>query len=95
MNKVPKRADKAIGLLDDLVEQLHYFYGTNEREFKKSVLKSAIEIENTLKDLAVNKKDTFKRIAQKYESYYKKKAEITTTEEEITDSVKTRYKELK
>lgn len=94
MNKIPKRADKAIGLLDNIVEQLHYFYGNNDSKFRKHVLKDAVEIENILKDLAVNKKDTYKRIADRYKTYYEQKQEavVNTTDVKITDSVRTRYK---
>ena len=97
VTKVPKRADKAIQLLEGLVEQLHYFYG-DDRKFKTSVLKDAIEIENVLKDLAVNKKETFKRVAKKYEEYYRKKQEaidntvVNTNDAKLNDSVKQRYR---
>jgi len=75
MNKIPKRANKSIELLDKLVSQLHYFYGNADKKFRQHVLKDAIEIENTLKDLAINKKETFRRVAKKYERYYSKKQE--------------------
>ena len=97
MSKVPKRADKAIELLEGLVNQLHYFYGEN-RKFKTDVLKDAIEIENTLKDHAINQKDTFKRIAKKYDEYYKKKQEAidntvsSADDAKLNDSIRTRYK---
>ncbi len=94
MSEVPKKADKAIGLLSGLVEQLHYFYA-DDRRFKTDVLRDAIEIENILKDLAVNKKETFKRIAKKYEEYYKNKstdvvADVDDTK--LNDSVRNRYR---
>ena len=97
-NEVPKRANRAITLLDGLVEQLHYFYGNNDVKFRKSVLKDAIEIENVLKDLAVNKKDTFKRIAKKYEEHYRKKQEAidntvaNATDAKLNDSIRNRYR---
>jgi len=96
--KLPKRADKAIGLLDGLIEQLHYFYGSSDDKFKKHVLKDAVEIENTLKDLAVNKKGTFKRVAKKYENYYRKKQEAidntvaNATDAKLNDSIRNRYR---
>lgn len=97
MNKVPKKADKAIGLLDGLVEQLHYFYMDDTR-FRRDVLKDAIEIENTLKDLAINKKGTFRRIAKKYEEHYRKKQEAidntvaNATDAKLNDSIRNRYR---
>jgi len=97
MDKVPKRANKAISLLEDLVEQLHYFYGNNDTKFKRHVLKNAVEIENILKDLAINKKDTFKRIANVYSEYYRKKQEVidttvtSATDIDLNTSIKNRY----
>ena len=99
MSKTPKRADKAIGLLDNLVELLHYFYNGNEDKFRKDVLKSATEIEDILKELAVNKKETFKRISKRYEAYYRKKQEaidntvVNADDTKLNDSIKTRYKQ--
>ena len=96
--KLPKKANKAIGLLEGLIEQLHYFYNGNEEKFRRGVLRSATEIENTLKDLAVNKKDTFKRINKKYEEYYRKKQEAidntvaNATDTKLNDSIKQRYR---
>ena len=98
MNKIPKRADKAIQLLEGLVEQLHYFYNGHESKFKIEVLRDAVEIENVLKDLAVNKKETFKRVAKKYEEYYRKKQEaidnavVNTNDTKLNDSIKQRYR---
>ena len=95
MSEIPKRAEKAILLLEGLVEQLHYFYG-DHRRFKTDVLKDAIEIENILKELSINKKETFKRIAKKYENYYKRKKEsiIDDVDDSILlDVVKKKYKE--
>ena len=97
MDKVPKRANKAISLLEDLVEQLHYFYGDDDTKFKKHVLNNALEIENILKDLAINKKDTFKRIAKSYNEYYRKKQEVidntvaNATDIDLNTSIKNRY----
>ena len=69
MNKVPKKANKAIELLDELVTKLHYFYGDHPH-FRRDVVRPASQIEDILKDLSVNKKETYKRIAKKYEKYY-------------------------
>ena len=97
MSEVPKRANHAITLLEGLVEKLHYFYGDN-RKFKTDVLKDAIEIENILKDLAVNKKETFRRVAKKYEEYYKKKqqaidnAVATADDAKLNESIRDRYR---
>ena len=97
-NKTPKRANHAIGLLDSLVEQLHYFYGGSDAKFKKHVLKDAVEIENVLKDLAINKEETFKRIKKRYEVYYRKKQETidntvaSTNDTKLNDSIRARYK---
>lgn len=99
MNKVPKKANKAISLLEDLVEKLHFFYGDHEN-FRNDVLKPASEIEDILKELAVNKKETFKRISKKYEEYYRQKQEaidITVTkasEQDINERMADRYKEI-
>ena len=95
--EVPKRANHAITLLEGLVEKLHYFYGT-DRRFKTEVLKDAIEIENTLKDHAINQKETFKRLAEKYEIYYKKKQQaIDNTvadadDTKLNESIRNRYR---
>lgn len=92
--EIPKRADKAIKLLDGLIEQLHYFY-QDDRRFKKEVLKDAIEIESILKELAVNKKETFKRIAGKYKRYYENKNDSvidSVNDSKLNESIKQRYK---
>jgi len=93
MTKLPKKANHAIGLLEELVELLHYFY-KDHPDFRKDVLNPAREIEDILKDLAINKKETFKRIAAKYKEYYEKKHEITVgiTDDRLNDSVKQRYR---
>ena len=95
--KTPKRAQKALDLLEHLVEQLHYFYGENDHRFRQDVLQSAFQIENILKDLAVNKVETHKRIALKYENYYKKKLASTSVdsvdESKLNDSIKERYRQ--
>lgn len=96
MSKVPKRANKAIGLLENLVEKLHYFYGDHQ-DFRNDVLKPAMEIEDILKDLSINKKETFKRISRKYEDYYKRKQAAMDTvvsnvsHEDLNESLKKRY----
>lgn len=71
--KLPKKADKAIKLLEKLVQQLEYFYFGNTKKFGVNVLKDAIEIENILKELAINKKETHRRIAKRYEKLYENK----------------------
>ena len=97
--KIPKKADDAIKLLESLVEQLHYFYNGHEDNFKKNVLKDAAKIENTLKELAVNKTETFTRISKRYEEYYKKKqaalddAMSNVTDTKLNDSVKQKYRQ--
>ena len=101
MDKVPKRANKAIGLLEDLVNQLHYFYGNNDTKFRKHVLPHAVEIENILKDLSINKKETFKRIARSYENYYRNKQDAVNVaidnadEKSLNDSLRTIYNKEK
>jgi len=96
--KLPKRADMAIHLLEGLVEQLHYFYGTNIHKFKIDVLKDAFEIENVLKDLAINKKETFKRLRDRYDHYYEKKLEthdstlLNTNDVKLNVRIKEQYK---
>lgn len=94
MSEIPKRADKAIGLLSGLVEQLHYFYG-EDRRFKTDVLKDAIEIENILKDLSINKKETFKRIAKKYKEYYETKSDNVINnvdDSKLNERIRDKYK---
>lgn len=96
MNKVPKKANKAIGLLDDLVTKLHYFYGEHP-DFRRDVVNPASQIENILKELAINKKETHKRIADKYEKYYKKKQDASdavaaANDASLNESVKSRYR---
>jgi hypothetical protein len=70
--KTPKKAAKAIELLDNLADQLHYFYG-NSPKFRPEVLVHVLEIEQILRDLAVNQMETHHKIAKRYESYYKNK----------------------
>lgn len=94
MTDNPKTADKAIELLEGLVELLHYFYMEHEN-FRKDVLVPATEIENTLKGLALDKEKTFKRINDKYAEYYKKKQETNVasiTDAQLNDSVTQRYR---
>ena len=97
MSDIPKRADNAIQLLEGLINQLHYFYG-EDRRFKTDVLKDAIEIENTLKEHAINKKDTIKRIAKRYEEYFRKKQDavnstvVNADDTKLNDSIRSRYK---
>ena len=97
MSEVTKRANKAIKLLDGLVDQLHYFYGDHPN-FRKVVLNDAIEIENVIKDSSVNKKETFRRIAKKYEEYYRKKQEAVdnavagTNDAKLNERIKQRYR---
>lgn len=94
MTKVPKRADKAIQQLEKLADQLHYFYKGHPK-FKKEVLKPAKEIENILSELAINKKETFKRIAKRYKDFYEKKQEAldsAVTNTNLNDSIRTKYR---
>ncbi len=70
--KTPKKAAKAIELLDNLADQLHYFYG-NSPKFRPEVLVHVLEIEQILRDLSVNQMETHHKIAKRYESYYKNK----------------------
>lgn len=91
MNKVPKRADKAIQLLEILVDQLHYFYNGNVK-FKKDVLKPAKEIENILSELAINKKETFKRIAKRYKDLYDKKIDNVTSSANPSDGYRAKHR---
>jgi len=53
--KEPKQTSKAVDDLHDLVEQLKFFYQSNQR-FKKDVLDKAINIEKELYKLSVDKK---------------------------------------
>jgi len=96
MTKIPKKADKAIQLLEGLVEQLHWFYGNNDKKFKEHVLKDATQVEDILKELAINKKETFKRIARKYSELYKKKQEAmdiaNIDDTQLNDSIRNRYR---
>lgn len=95
---IPKKANRAIDLLEGLIEQLHYFYNGNDLSFKKHVLKDALEIEDILKDISITKKETFKRVAKKYEDYYKKKQEaientvINVTDTKLNNSLRERYR---
>lgn len=93
--EIPKRADKAISLLEGLIDQLHYFYNGDELKFKQNVLKDATEIENILKDLSVNKKETFRRISKKYEEYYKNKSDpiVDVDDTKLNESIRQRYKD--
>ena len=70
--KTPRKAARAIDLLDKLVGELHYFYG-NSPKFRTEVLNFATEIEGILKELAVNKTEAHHKIATKYKKYYEEK----------------------
>lgn len=100
MKKTTKKSDKCIELLNDLVDQLYFFYGNRNKEFKDNVIKPATIIENTLRELAVNKKTTFKQIAERYEKIYKQKQKkvidiITDLDDtKLNQSVSERYRRI-
>ena len=74
MSKTPKKASKAIELLDSILNQLEFFYGgMSHPRFREDALKPILEIEQLLKDLAINKRETHKTIAKRYEKLYEDK----------------------
>lgn len=91
MIKKPKKARKGIEHLHSLVEQLRFFYQDSDR-FKKEVLKKAIYIEDTLYELAVDKKVDHARFATKFKGLLQKEKkelkeeviELKQTIEELT-----------
>lgn len=72
--KEVKTASAAIEKLHDLTEQLKYFYLDNEG-FKRDVLKKAIYIEETLHDLAVDKKIKHIKMKDTYRYLFDKENE--------------------
>jgi len=74
MSKTPKKATKAIEILDGILSQLEYFYGGMDHpRFREDALKPILEIEQLLKDLAINKRETHRTIAKRYEKLYEDK----------------------
>lgn len=86
--KEPKQARKSIEHLHSLVEQLRFFYQDNDR-FKKEVLKKAIHIEDTLYELAIDKKVERARFISKFKHLFEKE------NKELKEEVKELKEELK
>ena len=88
--KEPKKAIKAIRALHGIINQLGYFYGADTSKFKKDVLKDAILIEDTLRELAVDKKIDHARFASTFKHLFNKenkelKKEVKELKEELKE----------
>lgn len=87
--KEPEKALKAIEALHGIVDQLKFFYGNDHTRFKKDVLKDAIYIEDTLRELAVDKKIDHARFASRFKHLFNKE------NQELKKELKEVKKELK
>ena len=88
--KEPKKAVKAIDDLHDLVEQLKFFYQSNEK-FRKDVLEKAINIEKELSKLSVDKKV----FSSKLRSIFGKEAdELKEEVQELKEELKARGEKI-
>jgi len=67
--KEPKRVQKAINTLDTMLEWLHYYMG-DCKEFKKFVKKDITELEELLKELALDQKLQNIRLAKKLKALW-------------------------
>jgi Mn-dependent DtxR family transcriptional regulator len=86
--EVSKRIENVINELEDLVDQLHYFYNGNEKEFRTHVLKKANIIEDTLREVSISKTEAHRRIAKRYEKHYSDKIkELDDMVNNIDDAV--------
>ena len=72
--KTTRKAAKGIELLEGIIRQLEFFYGGNQHpNFRNDALKPILEVEQLLKDLAINKRETHRTIAKRYEKLYENK----------------------
>jgi len=71
--KPPRTAKHAITELHKLTEYLKYYMGT--KNFRKEVAESAVYIEDTLYELAVDKKIDHIRLAKKLKNIWGRKKE--------------------
>lgn len=67
--KEPKRVQKAIATLDKMIDYLHYYMG-DTIEFKKMVRVELQEVEDLLRELAVDQKVQNIRLAKKLKALW-------------------------
>ena len=68
--KEPKRVQKALTTLDKMIDYLHFYMGDCP-EFKRIVRVELVNVENLLKELAVDQKVQNVRLAKKLKSIWK------------------------
>lgn len=78
----PKKTQKAIECLHDLVDHLKFFYTDNER-FKKEILKNAIYVEDVLREYGIDKKIDHARFISKFKHLFAKENEELKKEVKI------------
>ena len=86
--KENKTASQAIEELHNLVEQLRFFYQNGEN-FRQEVLKRAIYVEDTLHELAIDKKINHAKMKDIYKYLFDKE------NEQLKEEVKELKEELK
>jgi FtsZ-binding cell division protein ZapB len=90
--KEPKKAQKAIEYLHEMVDHLRYFYHNNDN-FKKHVLKKAIYVEDVIRELGVDKKIDHARFISKFKDLFGKQVEELKEENrELKEELKERGK---
>tara|TARA_R100000951_G_C2653160_1_gene185150 strand:- start:3186 stop:3494 length:309 start_codon:yes stop_codon:yes gene_type:complete len=90
--KEPKKTLKAIESLHKIVDQLKFFYGNDTSKFRKDVLDDAIYVEDTLRELGVDKKIDHARFATKFKNLFNKENKELKKENK---ELKKELKELK
>lgn len=68
--KEPKRVQRALTTLDKMIDYLHYYMGDSP-EFKKIVRIELVNVEELLKELAVDQKVQNIRLAKKLKALWK------------------------
>lgn len=84
MPKKPKKANKIIEKLHNLVDLLRYYMYTedSESQFKEIVLEPAQEIEDYIRDISLDQRIDHIRLIKKWEALQKRKQEKESDEEE-------------
>ena len=76
--KEPKRVQKAINTLDQMLEWLHYYMG-DCKEFKEFVRKDILALEDLLKELSVDQKLQNIRLAKKLKAIWESQQQDSET----------------
>ncbi len=93
--KEPKKTQKAIEHLHELVDQLRFFYADNDR-FKRDILKNAIYVEDVLREYGVDKKVDHARFISKFKHLFAKENEELKEEvKELKEEIKERGEKIK